>query len=104
MLGGKRQTTSKMLLLEWSAKRPLKDRLNVIIVQELIKDELAQRDIKAPFNIEIWSTNNILLNNILNEAALNNPTNTTKYSTALFKGDIGAAPGKLTIYFPIKRR
>jgi two-component system phosphate regulon sensor histidine kinase PhoR len=28
-------------------KRPLKDRLNVIIVQELIKDELAQRDIKA---------------------------------------------------------
>jgi two-component system phosphate regulon sensor histidine kinase PhoR len=103
MLGGKKADYIEDIAIGMElAKRPLKDRLNVIIVQELIKDELAQRDIKAPFNIEIWSTNNILLNNILNEAALNNPTNTTKYSTALFKGDIGAAPGKLTIYFPNK--
>jgi len=104
MLGGKKADYIEDIAIGMElAKRPLKDRLNVIIVQELIKDELAQRDIKAPFNIEIWSTNNILLNNILNEAALNNPTNTTKYSTALFKGDIGAAPGKLTIYFPNKK-
>ncbi|WP_411972836.1 sensor histidine kinase [Sphingobacterium sp. Lzh-3] len=104
MLGGKKADYIEDVAIGMElAKRPLKDRLNVIIVQELIKDELAQRDIKAPFNIEIWSTNNILLNNILNEAALNNPTNTTKYSTALFKGDIGAAPGKLTIYFPNKK-
>ncbi|ULT27854.1 hypothetical protein KUH03_15175 [Sphingobacterium sp. E70] len=33
------------------AKRPLKDRLNIIIVQELLKEELIHRDIKAPFNI-----------------------------------------------------
>lgn len=104
MLGGKKADYIEDVAIGMElAKRPLKDRLNVIIVQELIKEELAQRDIKAPFNIEIWSTNNILLNNILNEAALNNPTNTTKYSTALFKGDIGAAPGKLTIYFPNKK-
>jgi len=104
MLGGKKADYIEDIAIGMElAKRPLKDRLNVIIVQELIKEELAQRDIKAPFNIEIWSTNNILLNNILNEAALNNPTNTTKYSTALFKGDIGAAPGKLTIYFPNKK-
>jgi len=104
MLGGKKADYIEDVAIGMElAKRPLKDRLNVIIVQELIKDELAQRDIKAPFNIEIWSTNNILLNNILNEATLNNPTNTTKYSTALFKGDIGAAPGKLTIYFPNKK-
>jgi Osmosensitive K+ channel histidine kinase len=104
MLGGKKADYIEDVAIGMElAKRPLKDRLNVIIVQELIKDELAQRDIKAPFNIEIWSTNNILLNNILNEASLNNPTNTTKYSTALFKGDIGAAPGKLTIYFPNKK-
>ncbi len=104
MLGGKKADYIEDVAIGMElAKRPLKDRLNVIIVQELIKDELAQRYIKAPFNIEIWSTNNILLNNILNEATLNNPTNTTKYSTALFKGDIGAAPGKLTIYFPNKK-
>lgn len=104
MLGGKKADYIEDVAIGMElAKRPLKDRLNVIIVQELIKDELAQRDIKAPFNIEIWSTNNILLNNILNEATLNTPTNTTKYSTALFKGDIGAAPGKLTIYFPNKK-
>ncbi len=104
MLGGKKAGYIEDVAIGMElAKRPLKDRLNVIIVQELIKDELAQRDIKAPFNIEIWSTNNILLNNILNEATLNNTTNTTRYSTALFKGDIGAAPGKLTIYFPNKK-
>ncbi len=104
MLGGKKAGYIEDVAIGMElAKRPLKDRLNVIIVQELIKDELAQRDIRAPFNIEIWSTNNILLNNILNEATLNNTTNTTRYSTALFKGDIGAAPGKLTIYFPNKK-
>lgn len=104
MLGGKKAGYIEDVAIGMElAKRPLKDRLNVIIVQELIKDELAQRDIKAPFNIEIWSTNNILLNNILNEVTLNNTTNTTRYSTALFKGDIGAAPGKLTIYFPNKK-
>lgn len=104
MLGGKKAGYIEDVAIGMElAKRPLKDRLNVIIVQELIKEELAQRDIKAPFNIEIWSTNNILLNNILNEATLHNTTNTTRYSTALFKGDIGAAPGKLTIYFPNKK-
>jgi len=104
MLGGKKADYIEDVAIGMElAKRPLKDRLNIIIVQELIKEELAQRDIKAPFNIEIWSTNNILLNNILDEAALKNPSNTTRYSTALFKGDIGAAPGKLTIYFPNKK-
>ena len=104
MLGGKKADYIEDVAIGMElAKRPLKDRLNIIIVQELIKEELAQRDIRAPFNIEIWSTNNILLNNILNEAALKNPSNTTRYSTALFKGDIGAAPGKLTIYFPDKK-
>ncbi|RKO71451.1 sensor histidine kinase [Sphingobacterium puteale] len=104
MLGGKKADYIEDVAIGMElAKRPLKDRLNVIIVQELLKEELAQREIKAPFNIEIWSTSNILLNNILNEAELNSPINTTKYSTALFKGDIGAAPGKLTIYFPNKK-
>jgi len=92
MLGGKKADYIEDVAIGMElAKRPLKDRLNIIIVQELIKEELAQR------------TNNILLNNILDEAALKNPSNTTRYSTALFKGDIGAAPGKLTIYFPNKK-
>ncbi|MGE8292893.1 MAG: sensor histidine kinase [Sphingobacterium sp.] len=104
MLGGKKADYIEDVAIGMElAKRPLKDRLNIIIVQELLKEELSQRDIKAPFNIEIWSTSNILLNNILNEAELNSPINTTKYSTALFKGDVGAAPGKLTIYFPNKK-
>ncbi|MCS4228513.1 ATP-binding protein [Sphingobacterium sp. BIGb0165] len=104
MLGGKKADYIEDVAIGMElAKRPLKDRLNIIIVQELLKEELIHRDIKAPFNIEIWSTSNILLNNILNEAELNNPINTTKYSTALFKGDVGAAPGKLTIYFPNKK-
>ncbi|MFU1859195.1 sensor histidine kinase [Sphingobacterium sp. NGMCC 1.201703] len=104
MLGGKKADYIEDVAIGMElAKRPLKDRLNIIIVQELLKEELAQREIKVPFNIEIWSTSNILLNNILNEAELNSSKNSTKYSTALFKGDIGAAPGKLTIYFPNKK-
>lgn len=104
MLGGKKADYIEDVAIGMElANRPLKDRINIITVQDLLKDELAQRDIKVPFNIEIWSTTNILLTNILNEATLNNSKNTTKYSTPLFKGDIGAAPGKLTIYFPNKK-
>lgn len=83
------------------SKRPFRERLNINLIQNLLKEELSERDIHYPFNIEVRDSSNIVfriqtIDNIIK------PNKITRYSTALFKGDIGSPPGRLSVYFPRK--
>lgn len=101
-IGGKRSGLIEDVAIGMElSKRPFRDRLNISLIQNLLKEELAERDIKYPFNIEVRDSSNIVfsvqtIDNIIK------PNKITRYSTALFKGDIGSPPGRLSVYFPRK--
>ncbi|MGJ1432268.1 sensor histidine kinase [Sphingobacterium spiritivorum] len=84
------------------SKRPLKSRIDVSFLKKELTRELYNRDINSKFNIEVKENNSILYNiNTLGE--LDKPQKHNSYSTLLFQGDVGNAPGKLTITFTDKR-
>jgi len=84
------------------SKKPLKERINLQFLERELSKELANRDITSEFNIEVRENNNVLYNiNTLGE--LDKPQKHNSYSTLLFQGDVGNAPGKLTISFPNKK-
>ncbi|WP_033563439.1 sensor histidine kinase [Sphingobacterium sp. SYP-B4668] len=84
------------------SKKPLKERINLPFLEREISKELLNRDITSEFNIEVRENNNLIYNiNTLGE--LDKPQKHNSYSTLLFQGDLGNAPGKLTISFPNKK-
>ena len=83
------------------ANRPLHQRINTRRVQQLIQRELAGRDIHTPFNMEIRDHFKLIYETA-NPNTLLEPHKLTRYTTDLFKGDIGESRGRLSIYFPNK--
>ncbi|GGH07602.1 hypothetical protein GCM10011418_04840 [Sphingobacterium alkalisoli] len=106
ILGGKNPELVEQVAIAMElAKKPLRERINIISVQRLIKDELERRDIHTPFNIEIRDRhNNNLIFNIQADANFNSSEKITRYSTPLFQGDANnQTPGVLSVYFPNKK-
>ncbi len=85
------------------ANRPLADRIDRGEIQKLLKEELSTRDIHAPFNVEIRDRYNVLFQTSpqIDDSKYQHYT---RYTTSLFKGDIGEAAGRLSIYFPDKKK
>ncbi len=101
--GGKRSTVLEEAMFGIElANKPLRDRININMVHALLKEELKARDIQAPFNIEIRDSQKLIYHTS-NIASLNTHEQPTRYTTALFKGDVNAPTGRLSIYFPNKK-
>ena len=84
------------------ANRPLHKRINTRRVQQLIQQELGGRDIHSPFNMEIRDHFKLIYQTS-DPKTLLEPEKLTRYTTDLFKGDIGESRGRLSIYFPNKK-
>lgn len=84
------------------ANRPLQKRINTKRVQQLIQQELGGRDIHSPFNMEIRDHFKLIYQTS-DPKTLLEPEKLTRYTTDLFKGDIGESRGRLSIYFPNKK-
>lgn len=84
------------------SERPLISRINKQLIRLLLTKELESRDIYAPFNIEIRERHKLILQTISTEPIDKN-AKYTRYTTALFKGDLGDPTGRLSIYFPNKK-
>ena len=84
------------------ANRPLAERIDKAQIRNLLKEELASRDIHSPFNIEIKDRYKLLYQS--SNANNDNEKNLTRYTTTLFKGDLGESTGRLSIYFPNKKK
>lgn len=102
-ISGKRQDVIDDVAISIQlSNRPLANRINSAIIRALLTKELASRDIHSPFNIEIRDRQKLIY-----ESATGNsfPENTkyNRYTTALFKGDLGTPTGRLSIYFPDKK-
>ena len=84
------------------ANRPLHKRINTRRIQQLIQQELSSRDIHSPFNMEIRDHFKLIYETS-DPSTLLEPQKLTRYTTDLFKGDIGESRGRLSIYFPNKK-
>lgn len=83
------------------AKKPLDQRINVDFIKQELLEELANREIDAPFQLEIRDEKKILFQfaNMRNAAK----TDLAIYSTPLFKEDLEGSNGQLLISFPNKQ-
>lgn len=103
IIGGKKANVIEDVALAIElASRPLRERVNINLVHSLLQQELETRDIHTPFNIEIRDSQKLIYHTT-NVVSLNNQEEPTRYTTALFKGDMNEATGRLSIYFPNKR-
>lgn len=84
------------------SNRPLISRINKDIIRTLLTSELESRDIHSPFNIEIRDRHKLIFQTAGAES-INSNAQFTRYTTALFKGDLGTPTGRLSIYFPNKK-
>ncbi|WP_241789457.1 sensor histidine kinase [Sphingobacterium rhinopitheci] len=84
------------------SNRPLISRINKSVVRTLLTNELESRDIYSPFNIEIRDRHKLIFQTAGADSS-NSHTKFTRYTTALFKGDLGTPTGRLSIYFPNKK-
>ena len=84
------------------ANRPLDKRINIRRIQQLIQQELSSRDIHSPFNMEVRDHFKLIYETS-DPSTLLEPNKLTRYTTSLFKGDIGESRGNLSIYFPNKK-
>lgn len=84
------------------SNRPLIDRINKNVIRKLLTEELHSRDINSPFNIEIRDRHKMIYQTA-NSEGFNINSKYTRYTTALFKGDLGTPTGRLSIYFPDKK-
>ena len=84
------------------ANKPLRERVNINLVHELLKEELKARDIDAPFNIEVRDSQKLIYHTS-KVTTLTTRERPTRYTTALFKGDVNTPTGRLSIYFPDKK-
>lgn len=102
-IGGKRTDLMEDMALTFElSKRPLRDRVDVDYLEQEIIDELSRRNIQAPFNLEVRSPNKVIYT-ISTKPQTNKNSKIHTYTTELFQGDLGSAPGMLTIHFPNKR-
>lgn len=103
-LGGKKSgVVEDFALAIQLSNRPLEQRVNQSQVQKLLQEELISRGIYSPFNIEIRDRSRIIYHSPDAET-LAASNNSPRYTTALFKGDFGESTGRLSIYFPNKKR
>ncbi len=103
ILSGKKSTIVEDVAMSVQlANRPLHKRINTSRVQQLIQQELAGRDIHSPFNMEIRDHFKLIYQTS-DPKSLLEPEKLTRYTTDLFKGDIGESRGRLSIYFPNKK-
>lgn len=104
VLGGKKAGVVEDFALGIQlANRPLEQRVNQSQVQKLLQEELVSRGIYSPFNIEIRDRSRIIYHSPDAET-LTASNKSPRYTTALFKGDFGESTGRLSIYFPNKKR
>ncbi|WP_079643610.1 ATP-binding protein [Sphingobacterium nematocida] len=103
-LGGKKSGVVEDFALSIQlSNRPLEKRVNQSQVQKLLQEELISRGIYSPFNIEIRDRSRIIYHSPDAET-LAASNKSPRYTTALFKGDFGESTGRLSIYFPNKKR
>lgn len=103
ILSGKKANVVEDLAMSVQlANRPLHKRINTRRVQQLIQQELGSRDIHSPFNMEIRDHFKLIYQTSAPQTLLE-PEKLTRYTTDLFKGDIGESRGRLSIYFPNKK-
>lgn len=103
VLSGKKTNLVEDLALSVQlANRPLNKRINTQRVHKLIQQELTSRDIHSSFNIEIRDHFKLIYQTS-DPKTLLKPEKLTRYTTELFKGDIGESRGRLSIYFPNKK-
>lgn len=103
ILSGKKANMVEDLALSVQlANRPLDKRINTQRVQQLIQQELSSRDIHASFNMEIRDHFKLIYQTS-DPKTLMEPHKLTRYTTELFKADIGESRGRLSIYFPNKK-
>lgn len=103
ILSGKKANMVEDLALSVQlANRPLDKRINTKRVQQLIQQELSSRDIHAAFNMEIRDHFKLIYQTS-DPKTLMEPHKLTRYTTELFKADIGESRGRLSIYFPNKK-
>lgn len=84
------------------SNRPLINRINKSVIRTLLTNELESREIYSPFNIEIRDRHKLIFQTAATDS-INSNTKFTRYTTALFKGDLGTPTGRLSIYFPNKK-
>lgn len=102
-ISGKRQDLVEDVAISIQlSNRPLLSRINNNLIRTLLTEELASRDINAPFNIEIRDRQKLIFQSANGEAFSKN-AHFTRYTTALFQGDLGTPTGRLSIYFPDKK-
>jgi two-component system phosphate regulon sensor histidine kinase PhoR len=103
ILSGKKANVVEDLAMSVQlANRPLHKRINTRRVQQLIQQELGSREIHSPFNMEIRDHFKLIYQTSDPQTLLE-PEKLTRYTTDLFKGDIGESRGRLSIYFPNKK-
>lgn len=102
-ISGKRQDLVEDVAISIQlSNRPLISRINSHVIKELLTKELASRDIHAPFNIEIRDRQKLIFQSA-NGDIFSTDAHFTRYTTALFQGDLGTPTGRLSIYFPDKK-
>lgn len=102
-ISGKRQGVVEDVAISIQlSNRPLISRINNNLIRLLLTKELADRDINSPFNIEIRDKHQLIFQSA-NSEAFSKDAKFTRYTTALFQGDLGAPTGRLSIYFPDKK-
>ena len=103
IIGGKKANVIEGVALALElANRPLRERVNINVVRHLLEQELEAREINTAFNIEIRDSQKLIYHTT-NVASLNSQEEPTRYTTALFRGDVNEAAGRLSIYFPNKK-
>lgn len=100
--GKKKGVVEDVALSIQLSNRPLVERINKKLIRKLLTNELESRDINSPFNIEIRD-NHRLIYQSANASYISDHSKFARYTTTLFKGDLGAPTGKLSIYFPDKK-
>jgi two-component system phosphate regulon sensor histidine kinase PhoR len=87
------------------ADQPLKDRINALWLDSLLRFELANKGITLPFSYEVSTTNNDSLifskaYDMVGQKPVFNVSET--YRTPIFTQDVVNDPGRLQVYFPDK--
>ena len=83
--------------------KPLEERIDRNNIHKLLREELGSRDIHSPFNMEIRDRFKLIYHTP-NIESLQDNNKLTRYTTTLFKGDLGEPTGRLSIYFPNKKK
>lgn len=108
ILGGKnlRMVEDFAISAELS-QRPLRQRLDITFIQEEVRNELENREIYAPFHLEVRNENQVVYSFAQwpdSEKRSDDSRRDAAYSVPLFQGDLAQSPGWLSIYFPDKQR